>query len=110
MEFPIKFKHLQLDKGKTQVHKVDDQPLDGYTITDSEGTVVASGTSLASLFEYGLSMDGQYELMNQFIFRGNLGEVKHLEGIDCDDTGEQALQGFVTPGMVQGPGSGGLAH
>lgn len=102
MEFPLKLKYLIIVEGVTQVHKVDDAAVPGYELRDGDDKIVASGTSLANLFEYGLQVDASYELMHQFIQRGHLEECKHLEDVDCDDTGPS---GLAIAGAM--PGAGG---
>lgn len=104
MEFPIKLKYLTITEGNTQPHIKEEVPLPGYELKDGQGYIVASGTSLANLFEYALQVDASYELMYQFVVRGNLEECKHLEGLDCDDTGPVQ---FALPGMGQGGGGSG---
>lgn len=104
MEFPIKLKYLEITEGMTQPHAKDEIPLPGYELHDGQGKTVASGTSLANLFEYALQVDASYELMYQFVTRGNLEECKHLEGLDCDDTGPVQ---FALPGMGGGGGAPG---
>jgi hypothetical protein len=105
MIFPIKFKYLTIDKGLTAVQKADEVALPGYECKDADGVTIASGTSLAGIFEYALQLDQQYELMGQYIGRGHLEALKHLDDVDCDDTGPV---GLVAPGLIGG--SGGLVH
>ena len=101
MDLPIKLKYLSIHEGQTQVHKADDAEVPGYILCDGIGKVVASGTSLANLFEYALQVDISYELMHQYITRGHLDTCKHLEDVDCDDTGQSAI---AVPGGMRGPG------
>ena len=105
MDCPIKFKYLELVQGMTQTQNVADQSLPGYELKDGNGYTVASGTSLANLFEYGLQVDANYELMHQFVSRGHLDKCKHLEDVDCDDTGP--VQFALPPGMGGGTGGSG---
>lgn len=91
MDFPIQLKYLSIIEGVTQIHKEGDTAVQGYEMKDAAGVTVASGTSLANLFEYALQVDASYELMYQFLARGYLKEMKHLEDVDCDDTGPSGL-------------------
>ena len=107
LEFPIKFKYLRIEVGLTAIQREGEVALPGYVVKDGEDIVIASGTSLASIFEYALQLDMSYELMHQFIFRGNLERMNHLEGVDCDDTGPV---GLIQPTATNQAPSGGFKH
>lgn len=105
MKLPIQLKYFTVEQGFTQKHLENDVAQPGYEVKDQLGVTVASGTSLAHLFEYALQQDASAELMSQFLARGHLEAMKHLEDVDCDDTGPAGI--MVPPGTMPGGAPGG---
>ena len=106
MDFPIKLRWIDIDKGETQPMAKEDVVIPGYVVTDHQGIVVASGTCLADIFEYAIGIDQRFERFHQYLGSDKVAEAAHLEGIDIAE--EMAPpSGLALP---QNPGFGNGMH
>lgn len=100
MNLPVKFKYFTLDRGTVEPRTVGDLPFEGYNLTDDNGIIIASGTSIGALVAHAQNSDITRELAEQFVVR-NLAGMEHLKDIDIDARPE------LPAGLLVPPGHGG---
>jgi hypothetical protein len=95
---PIEFRHVTIGWGDSVPTKDDELVIECYVMTDKRGVQLASSTNLASLIEYAVKCDVDYELSAQFLDR-KLGADDYLATVDIDAQPELP-SGLMVPGMA----------